>query len=285
MRRLSGIVAVSLLVVGGLSFSSESVQAANSNVPVVIGHAGGAKIAPENTVVGIHKEVEAGAPIVEVDVRWSANTNKETNPGYPVLMHDATVDRTTSGTGRVESLGLTALVNMAAQDYAPYNTDPQYANVKVPYAWDFFNASYQTGATLLLDVKITPGEWNMRKLIEYADKFPGGRERIIYMSSPASVTAAKSFFPDLNYIVIEYPAVGTLRTGESLVSLGVSGYAVPWDRISPAMVDYYHSYGLKVYSWTTDQESYDVEDNWSKLRAAGVDYLITNRVSEVLATQ
>lgn len=57
------------------------------------------RTAPENSVPAILAAFEDGAEIVELDVRLTAD-------GVPVLMHDTTVDRTTDGTGRVDSLTL-----------------------------------------------------------------------------------------------------------------------------------------------------------------------------------
>ncbi|MFI9486093.1 glycerophosphodiester phosphodiesterase family protein [Promicromonospora sp. NPDC052451] len=55
--------------------------------------------APENSAPAILAAFEDGAEIVELDVRLTAD-------GVPVLMHDTTVDRTTNGTGPVDSLTL-----------------------------------------------------------------------------------------------------------------------------------------------------------------------------------
>lgn len=55
--------------------------------------------APENSVPAILDAFKDGAEIVELDVQLTAD-------GVPVLMHDTTVDRTTDGTGRVDSLTL-----------------------------------------------------------------------------------------------------------------------------------------------------------------------------------
>lgn len=61
----------------------------------IIGHRGAAGIAPENTVVSIQRGVAGGAQAIEIDLRLSAD-------GTLVVIHDATVDRTTDGTGPVE---------------------------------------------------------------------------------------------------------------------------------------------------------------------------------------
>ncbi|MBI3044619.1 MAG: glycerophosphodiester phosphodiesterase [Betaproteobacteria bacterium] len=73
----------------------------------VIAHRGGAHARPENTLAAFAHAVEAGADILEMDAQPTAD-------GAIVLMHDATVDRTTDGTGRVESLSASQLRNLDA---------------------------------------------------------------------------------------------------------------------------------------------------------------------------
>lgn len=65
----------------------------------VTGHRGAAGAAPENTLPGLEHALEAGADAVEVDLRATAG-------GRLVLLHDATVDRTTDGAGPVEAMTL-----------------------------------------------------------------------------------------------------------------------------------------------------------------------------------
>jgi glycerophosphoryl diester phosphodiesterase len=269
------------------------VQAATDppGCPRIVAHATSRLVAPENTVAGI-SATAAGVSMVEMDVRWSANANTQANPGYPVLMHDATLDRTTNGTGNVDATGLTAMTHLSAAAYAPWQSNPAYGGfhpdgspvTAVPWAWEFINASSAANVDMLLDVKVTPGEWGARKLMQYVDQF-AYRDHLVYMGSPASVTAMRSWFPSLDYLVIEYPPAGMIRTGESLLSLGADGYAVPYDRITPAAVAYWKAYGLQVYTWTSDSAAIDVAANWAAVSAAGVDALITDRPAAALAWQ
>jgi len=62
--------------------------------PALIAHRGFAARNPENTVSAFRDALAAGADGVELDVRAAAD-------GTPVVCHDATVDRTTDGTGAV----------------------------------------------------------------------------------------------------------------------------------------------------------------------------------------
>ena len=61
--------------------------------------ASGEGLAPENTLAAIQMALEQGVDLVEVDVRVTAD-------GHAVLVHDPTVDRTTTGGGSVGSLTL-----------------------------------------------------------------------------------------------------------------------------------------------------------------------------------
>jgi len=62
--------------------------------PLVFAHRGGAKIGPENTIDAFDRGLSAGADGLEFDVRLSRD-------GEVVVMHDATVDRTTPARGPV----------------------------------------------------------------------------------------------------------------------------------------------------------------------------------------
>lgn len=60
----------------------------------IVAHRGYSAIAPENTLAAFAAAIERGANAIEFDVRLSAD-------GIPIIIHDATVERTTDGTGNV----------------------------------------------------------------------------------------------------------------------------------------------------------------------------------------
>jgi glycerophosphoryl diester phosphodiesterase len=70
--------------------------------PLVVGHRGACGLAPENTLVSLQRALADGADWVEFDLRFSRD-------GEPVLLHDATLDRTTDGTGPVADKDFAAL--------------------------------------------------------------------------------------------------------------------------------------------------------------------------------
>ena len=66
--------------------------------PVMIAlHRGASRYAPENTIPAIRQAARLGADFAEIDIRT-------TKDGQTILMHDGTVNRTTSGKGAVSEL-------------------------------------------------------------------------------------------------------------------------------------------------------------------------------------
>ncbi len=72
----------------------------------IVGHRGARSLEPENTRAALRRGM-ACADYIEIDVRL-------TRDGIPVVIHDATVDRTTNGTGRVRDLALEDLTRLDA---------------------------------------------------------------------------------------------------------------------------------------------------------------------------
>ena len=68
----------------------------------VVGHRGAAAHAPENTLQSFERALVGGADALEFDVHVTAD-------GTPVVHHDATVDRTTGGTGPIATMSLNAV--------------------------------------------------------------------------------------------------------------------------------------------------------------------------------
>ena len=64
------------------------------NQLLTIGHRGAKGHAPENTIASFEKAIEMGVDMIELDVHLS-------NDLVPMVIHDATVNRTTSATGNV----------------------------------------------------------------------------------------------------------------------------------------------------------------------------------------
>lgn len=73
----------------------------------VIAHRGASAYEPENTLRAFQRAIEMGATMIELDVHVSRD-------GFPVIMHDADVARTTDGTGRLGDLSLAEIQRLDA---------------------------------------------------------------------------------------------------------------------------------------------------------------------------
>jgi glycerophosphoryl diester phosphodiesterase len=89
--------------------------------PQIFAHRGAKTIAPENTLPAFAQAMALGADGIELDVQCSQD-------GVLVVMHNATVDQTTNGRGRVRDLTAAELTKLDAGSH--FHAD--FAGVGVP---------------------------------------------------------------------------------------------------------------------------------------------------------
>lgn len=81
----------------GANFMSVHIQFPKPDARLVVGHRGSSFAYPENTILAFDKAIEEGAKGIELDL-W------KTSDGEFAVVHDATVNRTTNGTGTISNL-------------------------------------------------------------------------------------------------------------------------------------------------------------------------------------
>jgi glycerophosphoryl diester phosphodiesterase len=144
-----------------------------------------------------HKGVEHSRPantassyVLAASLHLNAETDVQySRDGVPVIMHDATVNGTTDGTGAVRDLTAAQLTALRATHYAPWNTSP-YADERVPTLAQVLAPMAPSGRALLLDMHAVPTSANWvatRKAVHAA----GMDSRVIVMSSPAVLANVK----------------------------------------------------------------------------------------------
>jgi glycerophosphoryl diester phosphodiesterase len=74
----------------------------------IIAHRGASGEYPENTMLAFARGLEQGADAIELDVRATAD-------GVPVVLHDATLERTTDGVGPLGAHTLASLKQVHAR--------------------------------------------------------------------------------------------------------------------------------------------------------------------------
>ncbi|ABN57288.1 MULTISPECIES: glycerophosphodiester phosphodiesterase [Methanoculleus] len=194
----------------------------------IIGHRGARALGPENTLRALRRGM-ACADLVEVDLRL-------TRDGIPVAIHDATLDRTTDGTGPVKGY---TLEDLAGLDAGEGETIPTLREVL---------ALVHSDTGLVVELKEPGTEAVIVSVI--MDKMP---ERLFLVSfHPASVAAAKNLLPGAKAGLIY-----SEETGDP-VALARSVQAdliLPrWDRVSRELVEEAHAAGLLVVPWLLNTE-------------------------------
>jgi glycerophosphoryl diester phosphodiesterase len=112
----------------------------------VIGHRGAAAWAPENTLAGFRLAKSIGCIAVEFDVRLTAD-------GALVVCHDPTLDRTTTGRGRLSALNLAAVRDCDAGA----RFDSAFAGERLPTLDEALLLAAKLGLTANIEIKADRG--------------------------------------------------------------------------------------------------------------------------------
>ena len=91
--------------------------------PLIIAHRGDSAHRPENTLAAFANALTVGADLVELDVQLAKD-------GQVVVVHDASVDRTTDGSGQVRELTLAELRRLSAG--YPERFGDSYRSERIP---------------------------------------------------------------------------------------------------------------------------------------------------------
>ena len=206
-----------------------ALQAAGADRVKIGHHRGSSRYAPENTLAALNKAAALGADFVEFDVRT-------TRDGGFVLLHDGSLDRTTSGRGPAKDHALAEICALDAGSWFGRS----YAAARVPTLDEFLAAAKPTGVGLYVDAKdIAPDA--LAAALERHDL----TERAVVYQSAAYLEKLKTIAPGLR-------RMPPLRDPSQLddVAARVEPYAfdTDWRILSKALIDRCHAKGVKVFS-------------------------------------
>ncbi len=104
---------------------------------MVIAHRGGRSLGPENTIYTYRRAVNLGVDVLEIDVQL-------TKDNQLAVIHDKTVDRTTNGTGAVDTFSMAELQKLdAGYRWSPDNGSPyplRAKGIRIPNLNEVFQA-------------------------------------------------------------------------------------------------------------------------------------------------
>jgi glycerophosphoryl diester phosphodiesterase len=237
----------------------------------VIGHAGAGGEAPENTLAGVRAALDAGAEAMEIDVQLCAD-------GVPVLLHDATVDRTTNLCGPVRELPLALLQAADAGSGEAVPTLDEVLDlvagrltVMCELKVDFSDPAVDTALVdaVLATVRRHGAEtWNAMHSFH--------AETVRYARARAPEISAAIISVNVDDAGLERLIAAALKRNAQAISL-------QYNCVTPAFVRRAKQRQLTVWTWTPDKE-----EHWGFMVEAGVGGIITeypHRLREWLGTR
>lgn len=233
--------------------------------PCIVGHRGCAGVAPENTIPAIQTAANLHLPRIEIDVRFSGD-------GHVVLMHDATVDRTTDGTGRVDELALEELQELdAAARWAP-----RFRDTRIPTLDEVFQ---QFGKRFHWQVEIkadSPADCDpLAKAVVERIRWHGVERATVTSAATEALRRAAYHAPEVGRaLIIGENVADAVADAEACGCTTVCVRRSLLDRHTVAMV---RRYGMFIVGWTGNSPEELVE-----FARAEVDAVSTDRPDIVL---
>ncbi len=155
--------------------------------PIIFAHRGASAHAPENTLASFRLALTQGADAVELDAKLSAD-------GAIVVFHDARLERTTNGTGRLSQKSLAELKVLDAGSFFA----EKFRGEKIPLLEEVFEA---VGKRLYINIELTnyatPRDQLVEKVCELVKKCRL-EEHVLFSSFRSSnLKKAMQLLPDV----------------------------------------------------------------------------------------
>jgi glycerophosphoryl diester phosphodiesterase len=233
-------------------------------LPFWIAHRGAGELAPENTLAAFRLGASHGYTAFECDVKLSADN-------VPFLLHDATLERTTNGTGVAGDLPWSELSLLDAGSWH----SPAYAGEPLASLQAIAGFVQTNGFWLDLEIKPTPGleAHTGATVAEAAARMWHGSELKPLLSSfqAQALRAARDSVPQLQRALllarIEPDALDLAST------LGCVALITDHALLDAALLRRIHGAGMRAMVYTVNDG-----ERATDLRSLGVDGVVTDAV-------
>lgn len=234
--------------------------------PEIIGHRGNPSTAQENTVAGSVEAFKLGATMVENDIYLMKD-------GNIVVMHDSTIDRTTTGTGNV--------VDFTAETIKKYQVDVNTSvpTEPIPLLKDYFEQFAGTDEVLVIELKSSNTNVcaPLAKLIK---EYKMEKQVVIIAFNQNVIKAMRAAMPDssVNFLTSSITAneSTSLDVAKQIVDIVVplnTAYS-PSQSVGTLGINLYTDLavrGITVWNWTVNKQS-----NFDAYFISGIRGITTN---------
>ena len=231
--------------------------------PLWIAHRGAGKLAPENTLAAFRMGAGFGFRAFECDVKLSRDDQA-------FLLHDDTLERTTSGHGSPASADWADLANLDAGSWH----SPPFAAEPLPLLTQIAAFCQANGCALNIEIKPCPGEearTGAAVAREAARLWAGAVPPLLSSFKPEALAAARDAEPALPRALL----LDQLWDGwpEAAEALGVVAVITNWRLMDRTLIQRLHAQGWRALVYTVNDPAVA-----ERLIADGIDGLITDRV-------
>lgn len=230
--------------------------------PIVVAHRGDRAHAPENTLSSFELALSQGADAVELDARLTAD-------GYVIAFHDARLERTTNGNGRVAGKALAELRTLDAGSHF----SEKFRGEKIPLLEEVFDA---IGKKMLINVELknydTPGDDLVERVCALAVKC--GLQQHVFFSSflPGNLRKARRFLPDVpSGLLAARHLLGAWARSFGFSFGDYDFLNAHLDDVDSHAVQRVHRLKRRLYAWTVNKAE-DIQ----RLKSWGVDGIFTD---------
>jgi glycerophosphoryl diester phosphodiesterase len=237
-------------------------QRPNRKRPLIFAHRGASKAAPENTLPAFEAAMRLGADGVETDVQYSSD-------GAMVIFHNTTLEKTSTGTGRVTAYTLAELRQLDAGSWF----DPTFAGTRIP---TLDEALELLKGKLLINVELKVLD-SLRSGLG-ADAVRAIRAHdmadqvVISSFNPFALRGAKQAGPEIECaLLLAHDLPGWMRWGVTRRYSRADGLHPDLEMVNETYLAHAQKLGLPVRVWTVDDEA-----AVRRLIGLGVDAIITN---------
>jgi Glycerophosphoryl diester phosphodiesterase len=207
----------------------------------VQGHRGASAIAPENTLAAFRAAADMGAQWVELDVALSAD-------GVLLVIHDDTVDRTSSGTGSLGGLSAAAVASLDAGSWF----DTRFAGEAIPTLAQTLDLLGERGVGANIEIKQHEHHRSLDQLVETVrDVIAGRRGNAPVMISSFDIEALRAMHkltPELELAML-WETVPTDWVAQ-LASIPATSIHLDFKALSIGFLEETYRRGIKVRAWT-----------------------------------
>ena len=231
----------------------------------IIAHRGFSAVAPENTITAFQKAIDIGADYFELDVHVSIE-------GKPVVIHDATLDKTTSSnsSGKVDDMNFRELLNERVGYPAKFGD--LYSIETLPSLKQALELA-QNKIKVCIEIKVENANEEIYKVITDLEMQD---EVIIFSFYPSVVKAFREL--DANIQTLFLITQKNKNTIQTALDLGVNAIGLgPLNKISKKYLKKAHHAKLEIWKWTINNPK-----KMQKLMALPIDGLITNHPDKAI---